>query len=348
MSKKKELLNAIVTELEIRKTEINEPIETIYFGGGTPSVLSVKELNFILDAVYDKFNIIDKPEITIEANPDDLNNEKIVELSKTKINRLSIGIQSFFNDDLKFMNRAHSSEEALNSLKIAIKHFRNISIDLIYGVPNLSNEKWIKNLEIAFDLGVNHISSYALTVETKTALYHNIKNGKIKPLNENKALEQFTILLEKTRQNNYINYETSNFGKANYFSKHNTSYWLGKQYIGIGPSAHSFNGKTRSWNVNNNIKYIKSLENKVLPHQKEVLSQNDLFNEKVMIGLRTIWGISVLEVENQFGLSIKKQLLKRIQKHLKNNTLQIIDNKITATKKGKFLIDGIASDLFLV
>jgi len=339
---------ALVKELILRKNEINTPIETIYFGGGTPSILSIKEINLLLKTINDNYQVIDNPEITLEANPDDLSDKKIKYLSETAINRLSIGVQSFFNDDLQFMNRAHTAEEALKSLKTAVKYFNNITIDLIYGTPNLSVEKWRNNLQITFDLGINHISSYALTVEAKTALYQFIKKGKVKPLDEELALEHFTILLEETKKNNYIQYETSNFGKEDFFSKHNTSYWLGKNYLGIGPSAHSFDGKTRSWNVKNNIKYIKALENNRLPLETEVLSENDLFNETIMIGLRTIWGISLDKIEQKFNAKKRMYLENKIQKYLDNNTLIIEDNCIKATQKGKFLIDGIASDLFLI
>jgi oxygen-independent coproporphyrinogen-3 oxidase len=334
--------------LVLRKNEINAPIETIYFGGGTPSILSVSEINLLLKTINNNYQVIDNPEITLEANPDDLSNKKIRDLAKTAINRLSIGVQSFFNDDLKFMNRAHTAEEAIESLKTAVKYFDNITIDLIYGTPNLSLDKWKKNLQITFDLGINHISSYALTIETKTALYQFIKKGKVKPLDEELALEHFTVLLEETKKNNYIQYETSNFGKEGYFSKHNTSYWLGKNYLGVGPSAHSFNGKTRSWNVRNNTKYIAALENNLLPLETEILSVNNLFNETIMIGLRTIWGVSLDEIELKFGKEIKKYLENKIKKYLKNNTLKIENKHIIATQKGKFLIDGIASDLFIV
>ena len=246
------------------------------------------------------------------------------------------------------MNRAHNAKEAIYSLQIATQYFPNITIDLIYGVPKLSTKKWKENLQIAFDLGINHISSYALTVERKTALYQFIQKGKIKPLDENQALEHFNILLKETKKNGYIQYETSNFGKEKYFSKHNTSYWLGAKYIGIGPSAHSFDGKSRSWNVKNNIKYIKSINQNILPQETELLSQNDLFNEKIMIGLRTIWGVSLPEIEQQFGQLKKEVLLKKIKKYLDNKTLYIDKKHIKATDKGKFLIDGIASDLFIV
>jgi len=339
---------ALVKELILRKNEIKVPIETIYFGGGTPSLLSIKELNLLLQTIFDNYKVIENPEITLEANPDDLSDKKIIALANTDINRLSIGVQSFFNDDLKFMNRAHTAEEAYHSLKTASKYFDNISIDLIYGTPNLSKGKWKKNLQKTFDLGINHISSYALTVETKTALHQFIKNGKVKPLDEELALQHFEILLEETAKNNFIQYETSNFGKQGFFSKHNTSYWLGKPYLGIGPSAHSFNGKERSWNIKNNIKYIKALKKDEIPQEIEILSINNLFNETIMIGLRTIWGISLNEIENKFGKEKKDYLLNKIKIHLNNKTLSINNNCIIATQKGKFLIDGIASDLFLI
>ena len=339
---------ALVKELILRKNEIKVTIETIYFGGGTPSLLSIKELNLLLQTIFDNYKVIENPEITLEANPDDLSDKKIIALANTDVNRLSIGVQSFFNDDLKFMNRAHTAEEAYHSLKTASKYFDNISIDLIYGTPNFSKGKWKKNLQKTFDLGINHISSYALTVETKTALHQFIKNGKVKPLDEELALQHFEILLEETAKNNFIQYETSNFGKQGFFSKHNTSYWLGKPYLGIGPSAHSFNGKERSWNIKNNIKYIKALKKDEIPQEIEILSINNLFNETIMIGLRTIWGISLNEIENKFGKEKKDYLLNKIKIHLNNKTLSINNNCIIATQKGKFLIDGIASDLFLI
>lgn len=348
LKKRDDLIISLIKELILRKKEIKIPIETIYFGGGTPSLLTKNELDLLIAAIYENYNVIENPEITLEANPDDLSNKKIIELSKTKINRLSVGIQSFFNEDLVFMNRAHNATEAINSLKIAIKYFENITIDLIYGVPNLSNEKWKENLQIAFDLGINHISSYALTVEKKTALYQFIESGKEKPLDESLALKHFNILINETANNGFVQYETSNFGKKGFFSKHNTSYWLGKTYLGIGPSAHSFNGKQRSWNINNNTKYIKSLKENKLPREVEVLSENDLFNETIMIGLRTIWGVSLDNIESEFGTFKKEYLLQKIKKHLDNKTLNIKNEYIIATNKGKFLIDGIASDLFLV
>ncbi|MCD6544705.1 MAG: radical SAM family heme chaperone HemW [Flavobacteriaceae bacterium] len=346
LSRKDEVLKSIRKELELRKGEITENIETIYFGGGTPSVLTFEEIQSLLKTIYQNYNIIDTPEITLEANPDDLNSTKIEELAATKINRLSIGIQSFFDEDLVYMNRAHTAKEAINCLSTAIDSFDNITIDLIYGIPNMTNARWEKNLETVFNLGIPHISAYALTVENGTALASFIKKGKYPPLDEKQAQQHFEILTKKTKEQNYIAYEISNFGKENYFSKHNTSYWQGKHYLGIGPSAHSYNGETRSWNVANNAKYIKAIQQNKLPLEIEYLSKNDRFNEMIMTGLRTIWGVSLDKVEQDFGLIHKENLIYKSQKHIQNKTLQVKNNILLITDKGKFLADGIASDLF--
>jgi len=256
MKKKDEMVLALAKEIELRKNEFeNDVVETIYFGGGTPSILEISDIKLLIDAVYKHFDVIENPEITVEANPDDLSNERIIELSNNRINRLSIGIQSFFEDDLKLMNRAHNSEEAKKCLEFATQYFDNISIDLIYGMPNMSNEKWLQNIETALSFNVPHISSYALTVEPKTALKKLIQTGKIDEPRDEVAQEHFQILVDKLSENGFIHYELSNFGKENYFSKNNSAYWLGKKYIGIGPSAHSFNGTSRSWNVSNNSLY---------------------------------------------------------------------------------------------
>lgn len=348
LKRKAEMLKAIVKELELRKNELSQKIKTIYFGGGTPSLLTKNEVQVILDSIYKNYDVVANPEITLEANPDDLTNQKISELASTKINRLSIGIQSFFDDDLQFMNRAHNAKEAINCLSTAINSFDNITIDLIYGIPNMTHKKWLKNLQIAFDLNVSHISSYALTVEDKTALSNFIKKGKYPPLDENLAEQHFKILVEETAKHNFVQYEISNFGKENYFSKHNTSYWQGKHYLGIGPSAHSFNGVSRSWNITNNAKYLTSIQKGNLPLEIEVLSKKDQFNEIIMTGLRTIWGVSLQKIENQFSKNIKNKLEKNAQKYLQNKTLKITNNTLYITDKGKFLADGIAADLFEV
>ena len=350
LKRKEEMLQAILSELQLRKNEFeDEQIETIYFGGGTPSLLTSEEIATIFKVIYRNYNVIESPEITLEANPDDLSESKIIALSNSPINRLSIGIQSFFEDDLQFMNRAHTAEESKNCLSVAMRYFDNITIDLIYGVPNMNNKKWKENLKIAFDFGVSHISSYALTVEEKTALHNLIKKGTVPPINEQQALEHFNILVSETEKQGFEHYEISNFGKSAYFSKHNTSYWLGKKYLGIGPSAHSFNGKQRSWNIANNAKYIKSINNKTLPLEFEELSINNRFNEYIMTGLRTIWGVDLNKIEQDFGKTYLNELNKNSQSFIEKGLLEITsENKLVTTNKGKFLADGIASDLFKV
>ncbi|MFV5703868.1 radical SAM family heme chaperone HemW [Flavobacterium sp. XS2P12] len=351
MKKKEELVLAIAKELQMRKSEFEtDPefsgVETIYFGGGTPSVLTSEEINFLIEAVYSNYKVSENLEITLEANPDDLSRERILELSKSPINRLSIGIQSFFEEDLQLMNRAHNSAEAKKCLEEATKYFENISLDLIYGIPGMSNEKWKQNIETALSFGIPHISSYALTVEPKTALNKLIQTGKITAPKDEVAQEHFAILVEMLEANDFIHYELSNFGKANYFSKNNSAYWLGKKYIGIGPSAHSYNGISRSWNVSNNSIYLKSIQENKLPNEIEILSTADRYNEYVMTGLRTIWGVSLDRIETEFGNAYLEYLNKQAQKFLEDDLVFIENNILKPTKKGKFLTDGIASDLF--
>lgn len=340
---------ALAKELQMRKNEFeNETVETIYFGGGTPSVLTSEEINFLIKEVYNNYKVSENPEITLEANPDDLSKERIIELSKSPINRLSIGIQSFFEEDLKMMNRAHNAEEAKKCLEEATKYFDNISLDLIYGIPGMSNEKWKQNIETALSFGIPHISSYALTVEPKTALNKLIQTGKIAKPNDEVAQEHFMILVETLEKNGFIHYELSNFGKENYFSKNNSAYWLGKKYMGIGPSAHSYDGISRSWNVSNNSIYLKSIQENKLPNETEILSKTDRYNEYIMTGLRTIWGVSLDRIEQDFGSDYLNYLKKQVQKFLTDDLVSIENNILKTTKKGKFLTDGIASDLFLV
>ena len=349
MKKKDEMILALANEIKLRKKEFeNQIVETIYFGGGTPSILQIADLRFLIETVYDNYSIIENPEITLEANPDDLSEDRIIELSKTKINRLSIGIQSFFEDDLKLMNRAHNAKEAKRCLEIATQYFDTISLDLIYGIPGMTNEIWKKNIEIALSFGIPHISSYALTVEPKTALQKLIQSGAIENPNDEVAQEHFSILVELLEANEFIHYELSNFGKSNYFSKNNSSYWLGKKYIGIGPSAHSYNGISRSWNVSNNSLYIKAIQENQLPNEEETLTISDRYNEYIMTGLRTIWGVSLDKIETEFGITYLDYLMKQVQKFLNDDLVIIKDNILRPTKKGKFLTDGIASDLFML
>ena len=349
LKKKDEMILALAKEIEMRKDEFkNEIIETIYFGGGTPSILPISDLKFLIDEVYRNYKVAENPEITVEANPDDLSEERIIELSKNKVNRLSIGIQSFFEDDLKLMNRAHNSEEAQKCLEIATQYFDNISLDLIYGIPGSSNEKWKQNIEKALSFGIPHISSYALTVEPKTALDKFIKKGIIKQPDDEVAQEQFHILVDTLQEKGFIHYELSNFSKPDYFSKNNSSYWLGKKYIGIGPSAHSYDGKNRGWNISNNGLYIKSIQANEIPIETENLTETDRYNEYIMTGLRTIWGVSLARIEQEFGEKFLTYLNNQSVKFIADDLLSLSDGILTTTKKGKFLTDGIASDLFLL
>jgi oxygen-independent coproporphyrinogen-3 oxidase len=349
MKNRDTMVEALAKEIALRKNELqSETIETIYFGGGTPSVLTNVQIGFLIDVVYQNFTVVPDPEITLEANPDDLSALRITALSNTRINRLSIGIQSFFEEDLKMMNRAHNAIEAEACLGEAVKHFDNISIDLIYGIPGMSNERWIQNVEKALSFGVPHISSYALTVEPKTALHKLVQKGIVSAPSDEAAQEHFLLLVDKLEESGFIHYELSNFGKEGYFSKNNTAYWLGKKYLGIGPSAHSYDGISRGWNVSNNILYLKALETGELPVEKEKLTIADRYNEYIMTGLRTIWGVSVERVEAEFGKQYKEHLLKEAEKHMVHGYLVNEEGIIKATKKGKFLTDGMASDLFFI
>lgn len=342
------MVDALCKELILRKNELTGTVETIYFGGGTPSLLTCEELDLIFKTIYDNYTVAENIEATLEANPDDLTEEKIKELADSPINRLSIGIQSFFEEDLKLMNRAHNAKEAEQCLTLATRYFDNISLDLIYGIPGMSNERWKQNIEKALSFGIPHISSYALTVEPKTALETFIKKGIVPPVDDALAEKHFFTLIETLEAANFVHYELSNFGKEGFFSKNNTAYWQGKRYLGIGPSAHSFDGKTRSWNIRNNTIYIKAIEKGKLPSETETLTTTDRYNEYVMTGLRTIWGVSVNLVEKEFGNKHKEYLLQQAQKHLEKHLLYLDGDTLLVTKKGKFLSDGLASDLFLL
>jgi len=348
LKKKEAMLNAIKSELLMRKGEIPDVVHTVYFGGGTPSLLTIDEIQEILTLVKENYSLSEFAEITLEANPDDLDAEKVLELAASPVNRLSIGVQSFFDKDLKFMNRAHNEIQAKESLTLASSHFKNISIDLIYGIPYLSEQRWMDNLKQTFDLGVAHISSYALTVEPKTAMDHFIKSGKYPPLDESLAKSHFEILQKETSDRNYIQYEISNFGLEGYFSKHNSSYWKGAAYLGVGPSAHSYSGTQRSWNLANNAKYLSSIQKEILPSEKEMLSTEDQINEAIMTGLRTIWGVSLEMIERNHGESYRLKILKLAQKHLDLKTVSIKNDHLYLSPKGYFLADGIAADLFLL
>lgn len=346
---KEQMVQAIVQELILRKNECNEAIETIYFGGGTPSVLTLDELNLIFSTIFDHYSIAENPEITLEANPDDLSELKIKALKSTPINRFSIGVQSFFEEDLRQMNRAHRAEEALTAVKMVQNAgFENITIDLIYGSQTTTDEMWRENLQIALDLQVPHISSYVLTVEDKTLLQHQIVSGKIPDIDEFKQARHFEILVKTLLDNGFEQYEISNFSKPNCRSRHNSNYWNGHLYLGIGPSAHSYDGKNRSWNVSNNSIYIKKILSGELPSEFEQLSAEDRFNELLMIKLRTVEGLDLQQIQQEFPINFYEDLMQELMIHLDNQTVAIHENHLVLTTKGKFLADGIAGDLFRI
>ena len=345
-----EILNCINLELEIRQTYLkNKIVSTIYFGGGTPSILSKNEIKSILDCISTIYKIKENTEITLECNPDDLTENKLKALKEVGINRLSIGVQSFDDEDLKFMNRSHNAKQSENCLKLAQKvGFNNITIDLIYGLPGQNLADWEANLRKMFKFNIPHFSAYALTIENKTLLGSLVEKKKIIPLNEDKILEQFNALMDMAAEKGFIHYEISNFGKKGGFSKHNTAYWQSKHYLGIGPSAHSYNGKNRSWNISSNKQYIQRILNRVEGVHQEELSKNQQYNEYLFTSLRTIWGVNSETINMQFGVKFQSHFLKEIKKWENKKDIKKTEYTYTLTNSGKFLADAIASDLFIV
>ena len=350
LTRKNELIAALLKELDLRQNYLqNEAVETIYLGGGTPSLLEVSDLEKLLGSIWKNFSTSPSTEITLEANPDDISEEKIREWLDTGINRLSIGVQSFFEEDLLWMNRAHNAKQAKDNLELACRHFKNITVDLIYGTPMLTDNKWEKNVETILSYDIPHISCYALTVESKTALQKMIKLGKTEDVNPDKQSDQFLLLMRWLKDAGYEHYEISNFAKPGFRSRHNTSYWQGKKYLGIGPSAHSFDGVSRQWNISNNNTYIDSLKTNSLPFEKEILTAAQQLNEYIMTSLRTIEGIDVRVVEKKFGKKEKERLLQSIKKYLENKKVVVSEaGNLVLTNEGKLLADGIASDLFSI
>ena len=382
LKQKQAFLYALDKEIELQKDFIKEavfpspllvssratylqPLKTIYFGGGTPSILETLELKAILEKIKSTFEIDQNAEITLEANPDDLTSlEFLKALKEIGFNRLSIGIQSFEESFLKFMNRAHNAEEAKNCVKLAQKAgFQNISIDLIYGVQLPKKESsnliyqieenqnphhfWKKDLEFALSLNVPHISAYCLTIEPKTPFGNSLKKGKLKPIDEEFAAQQFEILTETLKENGYVHYEISNFAKPNQFSKHNTAYWKDQPYLGLGASAHSYDGKNRFMNAANNRNYVESLNKNSLPQIIDELSENDRINEYFLTSLRTIWGIDLNHLIKKYKYNLLHNQSKMISKLIENQMIELKDDTIILTEKGKLFADGIAADLFL-
>jgi oxygen-independent coproporphyrinogen III oxidase len=349
LKNKLNLVEAICREIVLRKDYLNQQtIGTIYFGGGTPSLLSKEELMLIFETIHANFSVDADVEITLEANPDDLSKEYLAELKQTPVNRLSIGIQSFNDADLKWMNRAHHSQQAVTSVMNAAEAgFNNISIDLIYGVPEMTIQHWKDNLQKALQLPVQHLSSYSLTVEPKTALGHFVKKAYIKmPEDETTAL-QFKTLAAMTADAGFIHYEISNLCKPGYFSRHNTSYWKGIHYLGIGPSAHSYNGISREWNAANNALYIESLTKNERVAEKEILTPANIFNEYIMVSLRTMWGIDIDHVKKNHGNDYAGHLLSGAAPYLKSGELILKENKLLLSPSGQLIADRLASDLFI-
>ena len=345
---KDDYLRALKKEIKQRKHYLqNQTIETIYFGGGTPSLLNKKELNKLFEVLYKTFKISKNAEISLEANPDDLNMKYLRELSNTPINRLSIGIQSFFDDDLKMMNRRHTASQSISAVQDAQKKgIENISGDLIYGLPEMTAEKWKKNLDHFFKLNIQHLSAYHLTYEPNTVFYKQLKNKKIQKISEEESIMQFEILKQKARQNDFIHYETSNFGKEGFFSKHNTAYWKQKHYIGIGASAHSYNGESRQFNIKNLKEYITRTGENSVYFEKEILSDADKYNDYIITTLRTMWGTDISYVSEKIGKKFAKFLIGKAESHLHKGNLFLKDNILFLSEKGKFIEDFISEDLF--
>jgi len=343
--------DALLREIELQKDYLNsEKIETLYFGGGTPSVLSKEQSDKIFSALREHFNLSDICELTLEANPDDIDDEKLQQWKFAGVNRLSIGIQSFFDEDLKWMNRAHDAKNAKESLRIAKETgFNNLNIDLIYGLPEMSDEHWKENLETFLSFDVPHLSAYCLTVEPKTALEKMIASGKKKPVDENAASRHFEMLVSFMEANGYEHYEISNFTKPGKYAVHNSSYWKGAKYIGLGPSAHSYNGTARQWNVSNNIQYINFLlkENKLL-FETEHLSTENRFNELLMTRLRTMWGLDLKSLESDFPQKMIAEFKDEMSSYLILGELMLENDVLKLSPKGKFIADKIISDLMII
>ena len=343
------MLKSMMKEVKMRKDYLlDKNIESIYFGGGTPSLLNDDELSKLIDSIAKYYSISNDVEITLEANPDDLNKAKVASLRKTEINRFSIGIQSFFEEDLKWMNRAHNSSEAEGSIKrVQDAGFENITADLIYGYPLLTDDKWHFNILTMVDMCIPHISAYSMTVEPQTALGNFIKKGKQKPMNEGQSADQFLQLMETLAKNNFEQYEISNFAKNQHYSKHNSNYWLGVPYLGIGPSAHSFNQNARQWNISNNAKYITAIDKNELPAEEEVLTDSNRINEYIMTSLRTKWGMDFSFLEKTYDPIYFSETSTILEKLIHKGNVVENKNCYTLTTQGKLLADQIAAELFV-
>ncbi len=342
------MVSALLEELELQQDYLGATtLSSIYLGGGTPSLLTVEELDLLFKKIESLYPIEIDAEITLEANPDDLSKAYLQSLRQTPINRLSIGIQSFSETDLRWMNRAHNAKEANACIENALEAgFDNLTVDLIYGSPHTTDAQWQANMQRVFDYGIAHISCYAMTVEPNTALDHFVKNGKSKPVDEEQSARQFEQLMTAAAEHGYEHYEISNFAKAGYYAKHNSNYWLGKKYLGIGPSAHSFDGESRQWNVAHNAQYMKAIESGTIPFELEQLTPHQRYNEYILTSLRTIWGADIQQIQ-LFGEEPKKYFLQEIKNLLNQGTVLENNGKYTLTQQGKLLADHIAVALFV-
>ena len=356
-SKINDYVEALKKEIVLRKNYLGgEIVKTIYFGGGTPSLLSVKNIEEILELLNKNYEIISSPEITLEINPDTIDREKMSSLKQIGVNRMSVGIQSFDDEDLRYLGRRHDSRHAMQVLE-DLKHtdFEKITLDLIYGMPTLTEEKWNKNLDIFFSTGITHLSAYALTVESKTILGQRIEKGELQSVSEEDTIRHYNILVDRTKENGFEHYEISNFAKEGFRSQHNSIYWRDEKYLGLGPSAHSYDGISRQWNISNLTKYIQLVGDEEtqrrrdaeLFYEKEILSTEDKFNEYVMTSLRTSWGCDIEKIERDYGKSYANHFLKNIKKYLEDGEMLKENNTYFLSEEGKLFADGIAADLFL-
>ncbi len=326
----------------------DELVETIYFGGGTPSLLPTKCVEEILELLRKNYNIISNPEITLEINPDTIDKEKMSALKQLGVNRMSVGIQSFHDDDLKYLGRRHDSRHAMQVLEdLKAVDFEKITLDLIYGMPTLTEEKWNKNLDIFFSTGITHLSAYALTVEPKTILGQKIEKGELQGVSEEETIRHYDILVDRTKANGFEHYEISNFAKEGCRSQHNSIYWKDVKYLGLGPSAHSYDGNSRQWNVSNLTKYIQLVGSSEEYYEKEILTLDDKFNEYVMTSLRTSWGCDIEKIERDYGKSYASHFLKNVKKYLEAGEMLKDVNTYKLTDEGMLFADGIAAELFV-
>ena len=355
-----EYVDALKKELIARNQYLgNEKVRTIYFGGGTPSLLPTKYIDEILKITNDNFDLIPNPEITLEANPDTIDKEQLFELKSLGVNRISVGIQSFHDDDLKYLDRRHDSKHVLQIIDdLKCVGFDKITLDLIYGIPTLTEEKWNKNLDIFFSTGISHLSAYALTIEPKTILGQRIEKGDLQDVSEDETVRHYNILVERTKENGFEHYEISNFAKHDCRSQHNSIYWNDEKYLGLGPSAHSYDGNSRQWNISNLTKYIQLVNADTdadtdadadieCYYEKEILSTEDKFNEYVMTSLRTSWGCDVEKISAKYGSYYSEHFLKNVKKYLTSGMMLMKDSKFILTDEGMLFADGIAAELFL-